>query len=128
MEQTEKKILAASRPEYRAKYGVGKGDGVALLAQATYTTTDAETGKKGKDYEALFRLCEMNGIEAEWVAAKRARLATGKTGTQGVTVMDCTNRLRAAARKNGGKLVNLLGNAVEVEVADLPERQKKAAA
>lgn len=126
-EVPEKKTLAASRPEYRVKYGVGKGDGVALLAQAAYIVTDPETKKKSKDYESLFRLCELNGIEAEWIQAKRLRLAAGKTGTQGVTVMDCTNRLRAAARKNGNKLVNLSGETVEVVVADLPERQKKAA-
>jgi len=106
-EKTTKSIVPA---KYAGKYKGGGSDALAEFIKSQ------ATGKEGFEFTAFFELCRKNGLPEDKVKHYETQVAEKLQGANGRARMTLRNMLATIARKNG-KLLNLAGEEVEVEVA-----------
>lgn len=106
---------------YAGKYKNGGSDALAAFIN------DQSNVESVFSFDRFFKLCHQNGLAEAHVAPYEQAVADKVHGSQGRARMTLRNRLASLVRKNG-KLVDLDGNEVAIELAPLPPRGKKAVA
>ena len=117
-EKTTKSIVPA---KYAGRYKSGGTDALAEFINSQCR------GKDGFEYSAFFELCRKNGVSEDQIAKYQGQIAEKRHGSQGRTRMTLRNMLATKARKDG-KIVDLNGNEVAIELPKTPLSGAAAAA